>query len=76
MSTSQANLKETKVSYSIEYEGKFYIIENVPAHIDEETGEQFFAPETVEKIQQTIKSGKNPDKVMETPVFDYSSSRS
>ncbi|HBQ58155.1 MAG TPA: hypothetical protein DD671_00610 [Balneolaceae bacterium] len=70
MSTSQTNLKEKKVSYSIEYEGKFYIIENVPARIDEETGEHFFAPETVEKIQQTIKSGKNPDKVMETPVFD------
>jgi YgiT-type zinc finger domain-containing protein len=75
MSTSQVNLKEKKVSYSIEYDGKFYIIENVPARINEETGEQFFAPETVEKIQQTIKSGKNPDKVMETPVFDYSATK-
>lgn len=76
MSTANANLKETTVTYTIEYEGKFYVVENVPARVDEETGEQFFAPETVEKIQQTIKTGRSPDKVMETPVFDYTATGS
>jgi len=34
-----------------------------------ETGEQFFAAETVEHIQGIIKSKKRSDGVMETPVY-------
>lgn len=61
-----------RVTYSLEYEGKFYIIENVPARVNEETGEQYFAPETVEHIQATVKGNSKPKKVVQTPVFDYS----
>ena len=53
---------ETKVTYVLEYGGKFYIIEQVPARVCQETGEQFFSPETVEHIQALIKRGKNPNK--------------
>lgn len=41
---------ETTVTYTIEHEGKFYIVENVPARVCKETGEQFFLPETVEHL--------------------------
>ena len=51
--------------------GKFYIIEHVPARVCQETGEQFFSPQTVERIQALIKGGKNPDRVVETPVYEY-----
>jgi len=43
----------------------------VPARVCKETGEQFFAPETVEHIQEIIKSKKEPDRVIETPVYKY-----
>jgi hypothetical protein len=36
-----------------------------------ETGEQYFAPETVERIQALVKGKKKPDKVIETPVYEY-----
>jgi hypothetical protein len=36
-----------------------------------ETGNQYFSPETVEHIQTLIKSRKTPDRVVETPVYDY-----
>jgi YgiT-type zinc finger domain-containing protein len=62
---------DTKVTYTLEYAGKFFIVENVPARVCKETGEQFFAPETVEHIQGIIKNRKKPDRVIETPVFDY-----
>jgi YgiT-type zinc finger domain-containing protein len=62
---------ETKVSYTLEHAGKFFIIENVPARVCKETGEQFFAPETVEHIQSIIKGRRRPDRVIETPVYDY-----
>ena len=62
---------ETKVTYTLERDGKFFLIEHVPARVCQETGEQYFAPETVEHIQELIKSRKRPAKVIETPVYEY-----
>lgn len=64
-------LVETEVTYTLEFDGKFYLIERVPARVCRETGEQYFAPETVEHLQALIKSGKKPDKVIETAVYEY-----
>jgi hypothetical protein len=36
-----------------------------------ETGEQYFAPETVEKIQKIIWGQRKPIKVIETPVYEF-----
>ncbi|MBI4965971.1 MAG: YgiT-type zinc finger protein [Desulfomonile tiedjei] len=62
---------DTKVTYTLEYGGKLFMVENVPARVCRETGEQYFAPETVEHIQAIIKSRKRPDRVIETPVYEY-----
>ena len=62
---------EMDVTYALEFGGKFYIIEHVPARVCQETGEQFFSPETVERIQALIKGGRKPSRVIETPVFEY-----
>ena len=37
-----------------------------------EMGEQFFSPETVERIQALIKGDAKPARVVETPVYEYS----
>lgn len=63
--------KEFRTTYTIEHEGRFHVIENVPARICEETGEELFTAETVEHIQRIIRSEK-PLRVMETPVYNYS----
>jgi YgiT-type zinc finger domain-containing protein len=60
-----------EVTYTIEHNGRFFIIEHVPARVCKETGEQHFSPGTVEHIQALIKSKKKPDKVIETPVYKY-----
>lgn len=62
---------ETTVTYTLEHQGRFYVIHNVPARVCEETGERYFAPETVERIQALVKGEKKPDRVIETPVFEY-----
>jgi len=68
-------MKETmidaQVTYTLEHRGRFFIVENVPARVCRETGEQYFAPETVEHIQAIITSKKRPDRVIETPVYEY-----
>jgi len=61
----------TEVKYALEVAGKFYIIEHVPARVCTETGEQYFAPETVERIQALLKSNKQPDKIIQTPVYEF-----
>lgn len=68
----EERLIEQRVVYTLQMEGKFYIVENVPARVDEETGEQFFAPSTVERLQETILGEAAPNKVVKTPVYKYS----
>ncbi|MGH9949895.1 MAG: YgiT-type zinc finger protein [Pyrinomonadaceae bacterium] len=63
--------KEAKVTYTLESRGRFYIIENVPARVCEQTGEQLFAPETVERLQQTVWGQTKPKRMVETPVFEF-----
>ena len=62
---------ETEVTYTLEHDGRFFLIEHVPARVCRETGEQYFSPETVEHLQDIIKSKKKPDRVLETPVYEY-----
>jgi YgiT-type zinc finger domain-containing protein len=64
-------MKEAKVTYTLEMDDKFIIIENVPARISEETGEEFFSPETVEQLQRTVWEHKNPKRIIETPVYEF-----
>jgi YgiT-type zinc finger domain-containing protein len=61
----------TKVTYTVEHRGKLYVIENVPARVCQETGEAFFAPETVEHIQSILAGSARSVRVIETPVYDY-----
>ena len=67
----EETMVETKVTYTLDVDGNFYIIEHVPARVCQETGEQLFSPETVERIQTLIRGGTEPARVVETPVYDY-----
>lgn len=62
---------ESRVTYTLEHDGKFFIVENVPARVCRETGEHFFSPETVDHIHGIIKGRRNPDRIIETPVYNY-----
>ncbi len=64
-------LVERRVTYTLEVEGRLVIIENVPARVCLETGEQFFSPETVEHLQQIIWEKQEPKRMVEVPVFEF-----
>ncbi|MGB3405146.1 MAG: YgiT-type zinc finger protein [Microcoleaceae cyanobacterium] len=68
---SQETLVEKTVTYILNLDGKLVLIENVPARVNEETGEQFFSPSTVERLQQTILDSPNPDHFINVPVYNY-----
>ncbi len=72
--TTQAfpeKLIEKKVTYTLLKDDKFFIIEGVPARVNVETGEQFFSPETVEKLQQIIWQKKKPARQITTPIYEF-----
>ena len=64
-------LVEKEVKTILELEDRIIVVENVPARVSFETGERYFAPETVERPQKMIWESKKPTRVVETPVYEY-----
>lgn len=65
-------LVNRSVAYTVQKNGTFFIVENVPARVCLETGEELFTPETVERLQETIWTEHTPVRILATPVFEYS----
>ncbi len=64
--------EERRVTYTLEMDGRFYLVENVPARVDPQTGEELYSPRTVERLHRMIREGEKPVRVIETPVFQFS----
>lgn len=64
-------LIDQKVTYTLEMDGKLFVIENVPARVNIETGEQFFSPKTVDRLQQIVWNQQPVRRVL-SPVYEYS----
>ena len=73
MPTYQWNEKlvEQRVTYTIEVNGQLIVIENVPARVNVETGEQLFSPDTVEHLQAMVWEQKKPKRVIQVPVYEF-----
>ena len=67
----QEVLVEREVTYTLEVNGRLIAIENVPARVNLETGEQFFSPDTVKRLQQMIWTQREPQRVIQVPVFEF-----
>jgi YgiT-type zinc finger domain-containing protein len=63
--------RDEKVTYTIEVQGRFVLVENVPARVCVETGERLFSPETVERLQRLIWGSAHPKRTIETPVYEF-----
>lgn len=67
----QETMVEQQVVYMLEVDGRIVVVENVPARVCVETGERFFSPETVEQLQRLVWERREPDRVIEVPVFEF-----
>jgi hypothetical protein len=63
-----------QVTYTLQIGDRLVVVERVPARVSVRTGERFFAPETVERLQQIVWEQQTPVRVMETPVFTFPTS--
>jgi hypothetical protein len=62
---------EERVMYTLEVDDRFVIVEQVPARVSLRTGERFFSPATVERLQQIVWGQTAPSRVVQTPVFEF-----
>lgn len=69
--TWNETLEEKTVTYHIEFDGRLFLIENVPARVNVETGEKHFSPETVERLQSVVWERCRPFRTIETLVYEY-----
>jgi YgiT-type zinc finger domain-containing protein len=66
-----APLVEQEVTYAVELDGQWIIIEHVPARVCPQCGERLYSPDTVERLHQIAWEQKAPSRILETPVFDF-----
>jgi len=66
-------LVERKVTYPLDLNGQLSVVENVPARVNEETGEQLLSPETVERLPKMVWEYKLPTRVIQVPVYEFAS---
>ena len=52
---------EQTVTYTLEVQGRFILIEHVPARVSSQTGEHFFSPDTVEQLQKIVWGGASAE---------------
>jgi YgiT-type zinc finger domain-containing protein len=64
-------LVERLVTYTLLKDGQLFVIENVPARVNEETGEQYFSPQTVERLQRILQEKRPPARFVQTPVYEF-----
>jgi YgiT-type zinc finger domain-containing protein len=62
---------EQRVTYTFEKGGKLIVVEHVPARVCVETGERFFAPDVVERMQKIVWEDRKQTRKIETLVFDF-----
>ena len=72
MMSPEETFVEENVTYSVAIGGRFIVVEQVPARVSLRTGEQFFSPETVERLQRLASGQSVPKRLIQTPVFDRS----
>ena len=73
-SVCKAQLRERKITYTQELEGKVYVVSDVPALVCSLCGEQYLSPSTVDEIQKVIEQGEKgkTKPVKQIPVFHFS----
>ena len=64
-------LVDRRVTYRVETDGRLFVIENVPARVNVETGENHFSPNTVERLHRIIRARPSPVRTIDTPVYEF-----
>lgn len=53
-------------------DGRRLLIEGIPARVNEETGDQWFSPDTARLLEEIALGSRKPERVVEMPVYKFS----
>lgn len=68
----QGETSGRNITYTQWFEGELVAVQNVPAEVCDRCGEQYFSPETVNRIQEVIYS-RCPSGTLTVSLFDLAS---
>ena len=66
----EERLVEQRVTYTVDLDDGVVTVENVPARVDQETGERYFSPATVERLQEIMWGERTEERGVESTAFD------
>lgn len=68
----KGKLEERLITRLQEYQGSWYIIENLPALVCTQCGETYFTPQAHDKVVDLITGGAEPVRMESVAVMDAS----
>jgi len=63
-------MAEQKVRVSLDYQGRVYIFDNVPADVCSQCGEVLLRPQVAKKLESLMRAGATPERTEAVPVYD------
>ena len=60
-----------KVTFTYEEDGRYFIIEHVPAEVCVKCGEKMYTPEVTDNLLRFARNEFKPAKKIEVPVYDF-----
>ena len=66
----KSQLEEQHVSRVQQYQGRWFLIENIPALVCRQCGETFYTPQSHDLILRLVREGSDPVRVETLNVLD------
>jgi len=67
----KTEIKSVDVDFS--WEGKLYVIKNVPIEVCAQCGERYYSAEISKKIDDLVQTEKAPVQTIKVPVLEFTS---
>lgn len=67
----EADLRPELVTHLMRVEGRVVVVENVPARVNQVTGERLFSLETAEWLSQLVHGATLPTRVEQAQVYSF-----
>lgn len=64
-------LQNRQVTFTHEQDGKYLVVENVPAEVCTKCGEKTYSPQVTEELFKFARQEFKPVKKVTVPVFDF-----
>jgi YgiT-type zinc finger domain-containing protein len=68
----KGKLESKMVDRVQQYQGRWYLIENVPAMVCEQCGETYYAPDAHDLVLRLVQSNQPPTRIEQLDVIDAS----